>query len=319
LAVNPAVGDEERREDPLDALACYEVEEVDALARACERSEHRKRTEAVDPGELAARRFEDRRDADAFRLLLYTALRLGKVLTLRLDDVDLSHRLLVLRRGLSAGQETLPKGRRLRFVPLPTPAVATLARLANRGEFTGPQDYVLCSRWGRRLDPSALRRRYKRGCPASGLRPVRLRGLRHAAGSLIARAGANCRPKELERLDRAFAPATVAVDAVEAQRTLDGLLEPRWRYAQLKLEGRWLRCTPSLLDRQDGGTGRPAPAAPFRVARISSRPEEDRTSLCERHDSRSLRGMHKLGSGRASPAERSERDGATGHTPRIRR
>ena len=39
-------------------------------------------------------------------------------------------RLLLVRRGLSAGQETLPKGRQHRFVPLPTAAVETLARLA---------------------------------------------------------------------------------------------------------------------------------------------------------------------------------------------
>ena len=84
-------------------------------------------------------------------------------------------------------------------------------------------------RLGRRIDPSALRRRYKRGCAAAGLRPVRLHGLRHAAGSLIARTAdpvfvrdflghaklattdrylsAKLRPEELERLDAAFTPA----------------------------------------------------------------------------------------------------------------
>ena len=151
------------------------------------------------------------------------------MLTLRWEDVNLSDRMLLVRRGLSAGQETLPKGRRHRFVPLSTPAVATLARLADRNEFTEPDDYVLCNRLGRRIDPSALRRRYKRGCAAAGLRPVRLHGLRHAAGSLIARTAdpvfvrdflghaklattdrylsAKLRPEELERLDAAFAPA----------------------------------------------------------------------------------------------------------------
>jgi integrase len=102
-----------------------------------------------------------------------------------------------------------------------------LARLRTREDFIGPDDYVLASRLGRRLDPSALRRRYKRGCAAAGLRPVRLHGLRHAAGSLVARTSdavfvrdflghaklsttdryvrAKARPEELERLDRAFA------------------------------------------------------------------------------------------------------------------
>jgi integrase len=163
--------------------------------------------------------------------LIPGALRLGEVLTLRWEDVDLQDRLLLVRRGLSAGEETLPKGRRHRFVPLPTPAVATLARLAARDDYTGPDDYVLANRLGRRLDPSALRRRYKRGCEAAGRRPVRLHGLRHAAGSLIARTSdavfvrdflghaklattdrylsAKLRPEELKRLDDAIAPATV--------------------------------------------------------------------------------------------------------------
>jgi integrase len=231
LPSNPVDGTDKRRQDPPAALDYYEVEEVEALARACERGEQRVGPPASDLEELAARRSEDRRDGDAFRLLFYTGLRLGEVLTLRWEDVNLPDRLLLVRRGLSAGQETLPKGRRHRFVPLSTPAVATLARLADRDEFTDPDDYVLCNRWGRRLDASALRRRYKRGCESAGLRPVKLHGLRHAAGSLLARTtdavfvrdflghakltttdrylSAKRRPEELARLDRAFAPAVI--------------------------------------------------------------------------------------------------------------
>lgn len=226
LQQNPVAGTDKRREDPPTRLDYYEVEEVEALARACEQGFHRSMRPAQDPEEQSARRLEDQRDANAFRLLFYTGLRLGEVLTLRWADVDLTDRLLLVRRGLSAGVETTPKGRRHRYVPLPTPATATLARLANRDEFTSRDDYVLCNRWGRRLDPSALRRRYKRGCQAAGLRPVKLHGLRHAAGSLIARTNdavfvrdflghsklattdrylsAKLRPEELERLDSAF-------------------------------------------------------------------------------------------------------------------
>jgi integrase len=231
LASNPAKGTDKRREDPPSALDYYEVEEVEALARCCEAGEHRTARPSQDPSEQAARHQEDRQDGDAFRLLFYTGLRLGEVLTLRWEDVDLPDRLLLIRRGLSAGQESLPKGRRHRFVPLSTPAAAALARLADRAEFTGPSDYVLANRWGRRLDPSALRQRYKRGCAAAGLRPVRLHGLRHAAGSLIARTAdpvfvrdflghaklattdrylsAKLRPEELKRLDDAFTPTAI--------------------------------------------------------------------------------------------------------------
>jgi site-specific recombinase XerD len=112
------------------------------------------------------------------------------------------------------------------FVPLSMPALQVLARLADRHEFIEGDDYVLCNRWGRRIDASALRRRYKRAGAAAELRPFRLHGLRHSAGSLIARTtdavfvrdflghaklsttdrylSAKLRPEELERLDRAF-------------------------------------------------------------------------------------------------------------------
>ncbi len=226
LPINPVTGTDKRRENPPPALDYYEVEEVEALARACEAGEHRTGAPAVDDAERAAREREDRQDADAFRVLFYTGLRLGEVLTLRWEDVDLTDRMVLVRRGLSAGEETTPKGRRHRFVPLSMPAVAAFARLAERGEFTEPDDYVLANRFGRRLDASALRHRYKRGCTAASLRPVRLHGLRHAAGSLIARTSdavfvrdflghskltttdrylsAKLRPEEFERLDRAF-------------------------------------------------------------------------------------------------------------------
>jgi integrase len=109
--------------------------------------------------------------------------------------------------------------------------VRTVAKLADRQDFTNPEDYVLCNRWRRRLDPSVLRRQYKRACQAAGLRPLKLHGLRHSAGSLIARTSdpvfvrdflghaklsttdryvsAELRPEELKRLDDAFIPASV--------------------------------------------------------------------------------------------------------------
>ena len=216
------------------ALDYYEVEEVEALARVCASGAHR-RTEAIGDSEREARRVEDRQDAEAFRLLFYTGVRLGEVIALRWGAVDLASRLLLVSRGVSAGVETDPKGRRHRYVPLPQAAAAALARLAARGDFVGDDDYVLCNRWGRRLDDSALRRRYRRACEVAGLRRVKLHGLRHAAGSIIARTsdavfvrdylghsklattdryvGAKHRPEDFERLDRAFAVVGVAAAA----------------------------------------------------------------------------------------------------------
>jgi integrase len=149
---------------------------------------------------------------------------------LRWDDVDLDARTVLIRRGVSAGIEGIPKGRRFRIVPRAHPAVEALSRLAARGEFVSAQGYVFANVWGRRLDASAVRRRYKRACAAAGLRPLKLHGLRHAAGSIVARMAdpvfvrdmlghakltttdrymaAKFRPEEYARLDVAFRSAS---------------------------------------------------------------------------------------------------------------
>jgi integrase len=232
LPANPVIGTDKRREPPPAALDYYEAHEVEALARATAAGEHRagERDEAV--------RRLDAQDAEFFRVLLYTGLRLGEALALRWDDVDLAARTLLVRRSVSADVEDVPKGRRFRVVPLAQPVLQAFARLAERGEFTSADDYVFCNVWGRRLDGSALRRRYKLACEAAELRPLKLHGLRHAAGSIVARTAdpvfvrdflghakltttdryvaAKFRPEEYARLDAAFADAALAEDAVAA-------------------------------------------------------------------------------------------------------
>jgi integrase len=48
---------------------------------------------------------------------------------------------------------------------------------------------VFCNVYGRALDDSALRRRYRRAQAAAGVRPLRFHGLRHTFGSLLAMRG----------------------------------------------------------------------------------------------------------------------------------
>ncbi len=68
------------------------------------------------------------------------------MLALRVEDVDLSERLILVRRAVSGGVEkSYPKGKRHRFVPLSIPAVETLARLLDRSDYLEPDDYVLCN------------------------------------------------------------------------------------------------------------------------------------------------------------------------------
>jgi integrase len=224
LAANPITGTDRRPEAPPAALDYYEAHEVEALACVTTSGAHRERVR----DELDAR--SDAQDAELFRLLFFTGIRLGEALTLRWDDVDLDARTVLIRRGVSAGIEGILKGRRFRIVPLAHPAVEALSRLAARGEFVSAQDYVFANVWGRRLDASAVRRRYKRACAAAGLRPLKLHGLRHAAGSIVARTAdpvfvrdmlghakltttdryvaAKFRPEEYARLDAAFRSAS---------------------------------------------------------------------------------------------------------------
>lgn len=198
LESNPVAGTDKRYEPEPEALDHYEVHEVEALAAVCERGAQRGRPRnykgrpaLLSIEEQAAQHAEDQQDADLFRVKFYAGLRLGEIVALRWRDVqvlpDLTGGILHVEHAVSAGVEKKPKSGKARAVPIPQPAAQALARLGEREDFTDPDDYVFCNRLGRRLDPSAIRRRYKRAARAAGLRPVKLHGLRHAAGSVLAR------------------------------------------------------------------------------------------------------------------------------------
>ena len=191
LPTNPAKYADRRRETERGPLACYNVEQVEALARALAAGAHRDpRAPVVSDEEQTARAADDARDAEVIRVAAYTGLRRGELMALRWRDVDfLGHKLFV-RRALSGSVEaSSPKSRRVREVPLPDQAAAALDRLSRRSEFTGPDEYVFANRLGRRLDPAALRRRFERARDAAGLPPLRFHDLRHTYGSLLVAGG----------------------------------------------------------------------------------------------------------------------------------
>jgi integrase len=191
LPANPVTFADRRREPTPGPLPYFSVEQVEALARAFESGAHRDpRVQDVGPGELEARAAEDRQDAELVRVAAYSGLRRGELVTLRWRDVHFLGRKIVVSRTLSADVEAQStKSGRVREVPLPDQAAGALDRLSRRADYTGPDEYVFCNRFGRRLDPSALRRRYERARDAAELPALRFHDLRHTYGSLLVEGG----------------------------------------------------------------------------------------------------------------------------------
>jgi len=187
LGGNPVKHADRRSEpDPLH-LAFYSPEQVEALGQAMAAGAHRDRVRvALAPDEVAARAADDSQDAQIVRIAAFAGLRRGELVAIRWRDVDLPGRKLTVRRTVSGGRElSSTKTRRSREVPIPDQAEAAFSRLLRRGDFTGPDDYVFVNRYGRRIDPSALRRRYEGARNAAGLEPRRFHDLRHTYGSLL--------------------------------------------------------------------------------------------------------------------------------------
>ncbi len=190
LPANPARAADRRREPHPGALVFYSPEDVEAIARALAEGRHRDPAHpAMSDGERAARQAEDSQDAEIVRVAAYAGLRLGELLALRWHDVDFAGSALTVARAMSAGEECSTKSGRVRRVPLADQAAAALDRTSRRERYTCPGDFVFCNVYGRALDDSALRRRYRRAQAAAGVRPLRFHDLRHTFGSLLAMRG----------------------------------------------------------------------------------------------------------------------------------
>ena len=191
LASNPVAFADRRAEPQRGPLAFYSPEQIEELARSLAAGAHRDPSRpAVGDDEVLARALEDAQDAELVRVAAYAGLRRGELVALRWRDVDFAGRKIIVRRSLSGATEVRStKSRRAREVPLPAQASSALDSLSQRGEFTGADDYVFCSRLGRRLDPSAMRRRFERARDAAGLELLRFHDLRHTYGSLLVAGG----------------------------------------------------------------------------------------------------------------------------------
>lgn len=142
----------------------------------------------------------------AFYLLaLTTGLRRGELLGLRWQDVDLGSGWLVVRQTLVVvnGKPTIQdeaKNRSsLRPVSLPAVAVEALRnhkfkqteeRMVFGEEYQG-NDLVFCAIQGQPLNPSNLRRSFKRLLTDAGLPEIRIHDLRHTHATMLLSAGVN--------------------------------------------------------------------------------------------------------------------------------
>jgi integrase len=224
LPGNPATGADTRRVSALGDLVYYTPDEIELVARALEQGLHHQvnenhtracgsrrgvqcdcrptygaRGKAFETLEAARDWYRDSRtadelmadlrDADAVRVAAYAGLRMGELLALRVGDIHWSGSVITVKRAVSAGVEKGPKSGRARRVPLAKHAATALERVLDREDFVSSDDYVFCNAYGRRLDDSALRRRYKLARDAVGLRQLRWHDLRHTFGSLLVAGG----------------------------------------------------------------------------------------------------------------------------------
>lgn len=127
--------------------------------------------------------------------LVYTGMRANEATALRMEDVDLTHRTIHVRRAFSIGAdgrgiELTPKSHKERDVPIPTPLVGPLAEAMagkRRGDlvFTGPRGgRINASNVRRAIDWKTLRSQLNRD-------DLRIHDLRHTLATLLFDAGAS--------------------------------------------------------------------------------------------------------------------------------
>ena len=136
-----------------------------------------------DEVERLAEAAETPQDAAIYRVAAFTGLRQGELLALRWEHVDFVGGLLHVRRNFTSGREKVPKGKRVRSVPMMPAVIDTLAQLKEREHFTGDHDLVFCSEVGDHLNHFKLRKRYYAALERAGLRRIRFHDLRHAFGT----------------------------------------------------------------------------------------------------------------------------------------
>ncbi len=196
---------------------------------------------------LDAAHEEESAYGDAVIMAVHTGLRLGELLGLRWEDVDLERGALTVRRTLQylSGEGLTSKdtktARARRTIPLGPTAVETLRRLRRRqleerlaqGSAYCDRGIVFADALGRPLSPYRVSQRFPTLVKRLGLVPLRFHDLRHTHASLLLARGVH--PKIVsERLGHASIAITLDTYShvlpnlqEEAARDLDAWLADR--------------------------------------------------------------------------------------------
>lgn len=132
-----------------------------------------------------------------FAFAFHTGVRLGEIRELRWLDVDLVARAVTIQRKVMRGEVSLPKGKKVRTIPLNSVALDALD--AARADATPHPDRLVWSgTLGRRRGAASARKALVRIAGFAGLEAIVHHGTRHTFCSAGARAGIH--PDVLRRL-----------------------------------------------------------------------------------------------------------------------
>jgi integrase len=132
---------------------------------------------------LLAANAADKQDATLYLTAGMTGLRQGELLGLQWRDVDFVDVQVHVRRNWTDRTLKIPKGKKVRSVPMVPEVADALARLKEREHFTDDDDLVFCSEVGEFMDSWAMRRRFYKALEHAGLPRVVFHSLRHCFGT----------------------------------------------------------------------------------------------------------------------------------------
>lgn len=174
---------------------------VDAVELPAAPSSRTKRIEFLTPREvedLMSATTSDqmgRVDRTLFMTAALTGMRMSELLALRWQDVDWVAGKVRVAEGFVRGRFDRPKSETgFRSVPMADSLGGELERHFQNALYQGQRDFVFAHpEIGSVLDPSKLRKRFKKARDSAELPPIRFHDLRHTFGTQMAAAGAPLR------------------------------------------------------------------------------------------------------------------------------